>query len=258
MKKRGFTLIEILIAFSILVLLAIIGFIAWQNQTAKARDARRKADLQRLTTAFEDYYGDAETYPPAGILTDCGAADHDQLKPYLDQPIPCDPLTHTPYCYVYDSNPPIGQEFRILAALENDLDSDIGRLGCGGPDFCGYDPECAAFGSGFNYGFSSTNIAVLNPNTPFDPGGSPAPSPSGGPAPSPSASPSPTPSASPLPSASPYPSPHPYDETNGYIYACQGSNGCNSWGYNVPGCYFFTNNNCDNMCLDSHYWCYGY
>ncbi|MBU1472935.1 prepilin-type N-terminal cleavage/methylation domain-containing protein [Patescibacteria group bacterium] len=35
MKKRGFTLIEILIAFSILTLLALMGFMAWQNQVAK-------------------------------------------------------------------------------------------------------------------------------------------------------------------------------------------------------------------------------
>ncbi|MBU1500328.1 type II secretion system GspH family protein [Patescibacteria group bacterium] len=232
MKTKGFTLIEILIAFSILVLLALLGFMAWQNQVAKARDARRKADIKRLNIAFEDYYGDAEAYPPADILTECG---EDQLKPYLDQPMPCDPLTHTPYCYIYDSDAPVGQEFRILASLENDHDPDIGKLGCAGTDFCGYEAQCNSFGAGFNFGFSSSNIAVLNPLTEFNGGASPSPS-------------------APLPSGSP----QPYDEPNGYIYACVGSEGgvCNSWGYGVPGCYFFNSDNCDNMCSNPAYWCW--
>ncbi len=236
-KNRGFTLIEILIAFAVLTLLALMGFMAWQNQVAKARDARRKDDIKRLNIAFEDYYGDKECYPPANILVDCGDADHDQLKPYLDQPIPCDPLTDNPYCYVSDGTD-CSQEFRILASLENDHDPDIGKLGCASTTaFCGYETECADFGSGFNYGFSSTNIAVLNPAFPFVGFGASS-------------------GASLTPSGAPLGSPHPYG--GGYIYACVGSEGgdCNSWSYSVPGCYFFNNlPECDTMCLNEANWC---
>jgi len=234
-RSQGFTLIEILIAFAILTLLALMGFMAWQNQAAKARDARRKADIKRLNIAFEDYYGDKDCYPPWDILKTCGG---DQLRPYLDQPLPCDPLTNNPYCYVSDGTD-CSQEFRILASLENASDPDIGKLGCAGTDYCGYENQCNAFGgSGFNFGFSSTNIAVLNPNTPFDPGGGSSPSPS----------------TAPLPSGSP----QPYDPGNGYIYACVGSEGgdCNSWGYGVPGCWFFNSDNCDTMCSNPAYWCW--
>ena len=234
-RSQGFTLIEILIAFAILTLLALMGFMAWQNQAAKARDARRKADIKRLNIAFEDYYGDKDCYPLANILENCGG---DQLKPWLDQPLPCDPLTNNPYCYVSDGTD-CSQEFRILASLENASDPDIGKLGCAGTDFCGYEEQCNIPGSsGFNFGFSSTNIAVLNPNTPFDPGGGSSPSPS----------------TAPLPSGSP----QPYDPGNGYIYACVGSEGgdCNSWGYGVPGCWFFNSDNCDTMCSNPAYWCW--
>ena len=229
MKTKGFTLIEILIAFAVLVLLALMGFMAWQNQVAKARDARRKADIKRLNIAFEDYYGDKDCYPATDILVDCGGG---QLKPYLDQPMPCDPLTHTPYCYVSDGTD-CSQEFRILAVLENASDPDIGKLGCAGPYFCGYEEQCKYFGSGFNYGFSSSNVAVLNPNTPFDPGGG---------------SPSPAASGTPLPSGSP----HPGGGT--YIYACK-TGGCESWDHYPVGCYFFNNEQCDNICSNPIYWC---
>lgn len=152
--KKGFTLIEIMIVFTILTVLSLMSFIAWQNQAAKARDARRKTDIKRLSLAFEDYYADTAAYPELDIIKNCGGAE---LKPYLDQPIPCDPITHNPYCYL--SNP-ARQEFRILTALENDSDPAIGQLGCNGPNFCGYETECAEFGSGFNFGFNSTNITL--------------------------------------------------------------------------------------------------
>lgn len=228
-KSRGLTLIELLIAFTILVLLAMLGFIAWQNQPAKARDARRKADIQRLTTAFEDYYGDAVAYPPANILTACGG---DKLKTYSDSPIPCDPLTNTPYCYIFDSDDPVGQEFRVLASLENSSDPDIDRLGCGGPGQCGWKTEC---GPGFNYGASSTNTTALNPNTPFN----------GGASPSPASSPVLLPSGYPLP----------WDPGTNRTFACVSFLQCNSYGHPVANCHFFTTSNCDNMCSDSNYWC---
>src|SRR5665648_52491 len=96
-KSKGFTLIELLITCTILAILALLSFMAWQNQAAKARDARRKADLKRLTIAFEDYYGDKESYPLANILINCNSKD---LSPYLAEPMPCDPKTHLPYCYI--------------------------------------------------------------------------------------------------------------------------------------------------------------
>ena len=240
MKNKGFTLIEILIVFTIIVLLTLPAFMS----PIKARDARRKDDIKRLNIAFEDYYGDNETYPPAAILQDCGGG---QLKPYLDQPLPCDPLTHTPYCYIYDSEAPVGQEFRILASLENSSDPDIGKIGCAGTDFCGYEDECGAFGdSGFSYGFSSTNVAVLKPGTLFTSKASPSPASSAGPLPS-----GPLPSG-PLPSASPHPG-----GADGYVYACDRTGICNIWDHYPDGCYFYNNvPECVTMCkTNPAYWC---
>ena len=158
-SRAGLTLIELMVVMAILAILITMGWMAWQNQIAKARDADRKGDLHRIQVAFEDYYNDHNCYPPANILDQCGDNDPGNLKPYLEK-IPCDPTTDLPYCYVYDSNDPEGQEFRLLAALENDSDSDIDNLGCAGAGFCNCNIQCDPFGSGFNYGVCSTNITV--------------------------------------------------------------------------------------------------
>jgi prepilin-type N-terminal cleavage/methylation domain-containing protein len=173
-KKNGFTLIELLIVIAILALLIIMGMMAWRAQVNKARDAQRKADLQRLRVAFEDYYSDNECYPVNDILETCLG---DQLDPYLNK-VPCDPTTRQPYCYVTDEdNPDCFQSFRILSSLDFDSDPIIAELGCDTEAGCGYDDICAQ--NGLNYGVSSGNIFLANPDIPQAlPSPSPSPLPS--------------------------------------------------------------------------------
>lgn len=154
-KSRGFTLIEILVVFSIIAILTILGFMSWKAQIDKANDARRKADLERLRIAFEDFYNDYNCYPPAGVLDpdfldNCGGGD---LKPYLDK-IPCDPVTRKPYVFQL-----IGEchKYRILGTLSYKSDPVIAKLGCNGTNGCGFGPE-------YNYGIASPNLLVGNPS----------------------------------------------------------------------------------------------
>lgn len=170
MKKKGFTLIEILIVFAILTTLIIMAWMSWKNQINKANDADRKTDIERLQIAFEEYYSDNGHYPPANILNNCNG---DELSPYLES-IPCDPTTYHPYCYVVDTEGVTYQNFRILASFQNDFDSIISELGCDGPDFCGWEEECIPTGdSEYNFGLSSTNVTIANPNMPDPPTGPP-------------------------------------------------------------------------------------
>lgn len=55
-NPRGFTLVELLIVVAILAILATIGFAILGNQSGKARDARRKADLDQISKAYEVTY----------------------------------------------------------------------------------------------------------------------------------------------------------------------------------------------------------
>ncbi len=65
-KKRGFTLIELLVIISIIGFLAVLAIVSLKTTRAKARDARRMADIKQIQTALETYYDDFNAYPPGG------------------------------------------------------------------------------------------------------------------------------------------------------------------------------------------------
>lgn len=176
-NRTGFTLIEIMIVVAIVVILAILAMFMLTNNLAKSRDGKRKADIDRIKIAFEEYYDDQNSFPPDTILSNCGG---DEFKPYLPN-IPCDPKTKKPYCYVYDETDG-GQNYRILSSLEYQDDPIIEQLNCHSEGvYCGFEDECTPLGySRFNYGVSSTNIVVASENI-----GEVVPSPTPSPSPSP-------------------------------------------------------------------------
>ncbi|OHA09369.1 MAG: hypothetical protein A3B37_02285 [Candidatus Sungbacteria bacterium RIFCSPLOWO2_01_FULL_59_16] len=61
--KSGFTLIELLVVIAIIGLLASIVFASLNSARAKARDAKRRSDLNQLRTALELYYSNHGNYP---------------------------------------------------------------------------------------------------------------------------------------------------------------------------------------------------
>ncbi len=94
-RKKGYTLVEVLITVSLLVIImaAVLFGLNPMMQIFKGYDGRRKADLYSLKNAFEAYFADHDCYPPEDILDNCGGT---QLDPYLKY-IPCDPQDGTPY-----------------------------------------------------------------------------------------------------------------------------------------------------------------
>lgn len=229
--KKGFTLIELMIAVSIIALFTLIVIVAVRNKINNANDARRKADLQRISIAFEEYYSDKDCYPAGTILNTCGG---NGLKDWGLNSIPCDPVYKTPYCYVADADAPTCfQKYRLLNTLKYLKDPIIKLLGCDGNQYCGWETECGASGarSGFNYGVSSLNTNVLNPNIP-------------------------TGSSTPLPTQNPI---------EKGIYACRPDMfpvphaNCNSYPEGAgKGCYTYSDPVlCQKRCDESSiYWCY--
>ncbi|MDD2483186.1 MAG: type II secretion system protein [Candidatus Shapirobacteria bacterium] len=152
-QKNGFTLVELLIGITIVVILAImmIGAFNAVGITNKARDARRKKDLNRIKIALEEYFNNRGEFPQDvatwNIKSNCGK-NIPQL-PTLSS-LPCDPKGE-PYFILVEVN-----KFRIITDLENKKDKDI-------PDgwYSRNDFQIPLFGlttMNVNYGVSSTNI----------------------------------------------------------------------------------------------------
>lgn len=146
MNKKGFTLIEILIVISIIVILAVLAMAMFTSNLSKSRDSKRKADLHRLKIAFEDYYGDHNCYPPAEFFDDSSDCNSPSLAPYLAS-MPCDKRTGMPYQLETDVTG--CSWFKLYGTLET-ATQDPQALA-----------QCNLVGSNLgNYGVSSSNTSV--------------------------------------------------------------------------------------------------
>ena len=62
-SRRGFTLIEMLVVMSLIVVLASIGMVVYANSVTRAREAVLREDLYRMRQAIDQYYADKNKYP---------------------------------------------------------------------------------------------------------------------------------------------------------------------------------------------------
>ena len=61
--ERGFTLIELVVVVTLLVILSTIGMAQYTRSVIYAREATLKEDLFRMRDAIDQYYADKNQYP---------------------------------------------------------------------------------------------------------------------------------------------------------------------------------------------------
>src|SRR5436305_1961058 len=55
-KDSGFTLVELLVAITIVAILAVVGFTLFSGIQAQARDSNRRTEVQEIAKALETHY----------------------------------------------------------------------------------------------------------------------------------------------------------------------------------------------------------
>ena len=62
-RARGFTIIELLVVVSIIVILATMGMTQYRQSVIYSREGVLKEDLFRMRDAIDQYYADKGSYP---------------------------------------------------------------------------------------------------------------------------------------------------------------------------------------------------
>jgi prepilin-type N-terminal cleavage/methylation domain-containing protein len=110
--RSGFTMIELLVVSTILIVLTTIGLVSYQQVSKKSRDGRRKADMETLRQALVLYRTDVTAYPSS-----LNFSTMSPIQEYVSSVSMTDPKPspHPQYSYTYDSST---RNFEVCATLE--------------------------------------------------------------------------------------------------------------------------------------------
>jgi prepilin-type N-terminal cleavage/methylation domain-containing protein len=174
MKRKGFTLVELLIVVSLIIILvtAVLVLLNPMQQINKAKDSQKISDLDLLKKTFEDFYNDHNCYPktveacyPSNqsgynplINTKCyicgSQLNSPTLSPYL-RSLPCDPnQPKKKYLYYIQGNANCPSSFKIYSDFnlsDSPISVDVG---------CGFGGCGIPTGYGYDYGVSSGNVSL--------------------------------------------------------------------------------------------------
>jgi general secretion pathway protein G len=132
--KKSFTLIEILVVTTIIVLLTATAVVTYTAFLKQSRDAKRKTDLEQISAALEMYRSNSNTYPVGSVYATTLLVLTTPVT-YI-QSLPTDPKSSS-YSYYYNGT---ASDYTIAAYLE------------GGGTVCVAAPNCSAAGCNYCLG----------------------------------------------------------------------------------------------------------
>lgn len=124
--KQAFTLVELIVVATILVVLATMWFAAFSDSIPDARDAQRIASIAQMDSALSSYHAERQVLPLPGnnfnitlsgtTVALQGKFDNTVRINQKLRDLPIDPYSQNPYSYSITDNK---QEFQLAATLEN-------------------------------------------------------------------------------------------------------------------------------------------
>ena len=108
--QGGFSLIELLVVTTIIIVLMTIGLVSYSQASRNGRNAKRKSDLETTRQALVLYRNDIGGYPVGSDFTVMLGV----ISDYISFSSLTDPKSPT-YDYTYDS---AGVNFELCATLE--------------------------------------------------------------------------------------------------------------------------------------------
>ena len=110
-RSAGFTMIEIMVVVAIIAVLTTIGIISYSSTQKKARDGKRKADLEQVRSALVLYRTDNGVYTTTLTWTTMAPITSYISGSSISDP---KPLPHVQYTYTSAT----GATFSLCATLE--------------------------------------------------------------------------------------------------------------------------------------------
>jgi general secretion pathway protein G len=116
-NRKGFTLIELMIAITIIAILATVGLVTYGRIQKNARISKRAQDLRALQAALETFKTGNGKYPYTGNGGNSGGCLKNTLMPLIPSYmaiLPDDPINNSSdaYCYRYSTDS-LGTQYRL-------------------------------------------------------------------------------------------------------------------------------------------------
>lgn len=138
-SDKGFTLIELIVVIAVLATLLVMVIIVLNPkvQFNKARDSRRKSDLNNIAKALVMYKNDFSVYPPDDGNGNISACSPSITLVWGTDAFKCSEMTYMKFLpqdpkegeatYKYKRMGTSGYDFCLWATLENTADLDSAR-----------------------------------------------------------------------------------------------------------------------------------